>query len=93
MLLNDPFVIGQARLWARQLLAAGDRSSAERIRRIYLATFGRPPDAAEQSEALAFLDRQGASYGIKPAEAAGDERVWADLCHVMWNVKEFVFVN
>jgi hypothetical protein len=93
MLLNDPFVVEQAKLWARRLLAAGDRSSQERIRRVYLETFGRPPLPAEQAEALAFLERHGAAYGASPAAAATDARVWADLCHVMWNVKEFVFIN
>jgi hypothetical protein len=95
ILLNDPFVLGQARIWAQRVLASGERASTDRIRDLYLMSFGRPPEASEQAEALAFLERQAASYRSEPATAAAavDERVWADLCHVLWNVKEFVFIN
>ena len=50
--------------------------------------FGRPPTDAERSEALAFLDEQAAAYGTPD-----DPRAWADLCHVLINVKEFIFVD
>jgi mono/diheme cytochrome c family protein len=80
-LLNDPFVIDQARLWADRLLAPPGRSRDDRLRDLYLTAFGRPPSDAERAEALAFL--------------AGDDgpRGWAELCHVLFNVKEFIFVR
>ncbi|SIO66021.1 Planctomycete cytochrome C [Singulisphaera sp. GP187] len=89
-MLNDPFVIGQATLWSERLLAR-QRAGATRqeiLRQMYLTAFGRPPTERETVEGLAFLDAQAGSYGT-----ANDPRAWADLCHVLVNVKEFIYVN
>ncbi len=93
ILMNDPFVTGQAQLWARRVLAATIDSPEQRVKKIYLAAFSRPPTKSELAEALAFLDEQGASLGIPATERRTDEKVWADFCHVMLNVKEFIFVH
>jgi hypothetical protein len=54
---------------------------------MYVAAFGRPPLDLELNEALEFLQEQGKQYG-RP----DDVRAWADLAHVLMNVKEFIFV-
>jgi hypothetical protein len=87
-LLNNPFVVQQAQLWAKRVLAEPERTSKERVASLYVSAFGREPSEAELNEALAFLAEQGKEYG-KP----DDPRAWADLCHVLFNVKEFIFVN
>ena len=84
-LLNNPFVTQQARLWAeRAMKVAGDEP---RLRAMYESAFGRPPTALEVSEAQTFLAEQGKEYG------AVDVLAWADLAHVLFNVKEFIFVS
>jgi hypothetical protein len=93
ILMNDPFVIGQARIWARSVLSDPAASAEQRIRDMYQEIFCRPPDSRELADALAFLDRQGEAYALAPARRAGDEKLWADLGHVLMNVKEFVFLN
>ncbi|MCE9527564.1 MAG: PSD1 and planctomycete cytochrome C domain-containing protein [Planctomycetales bacterium] len=93
ILMNDPLVSEQAKLWARQILAGPAATPENRIRRMYLAAFSREPLASETESALAFLDSQGREYGIAQENARNDERVWADLAHVLYNVKEFVFVE
>jgi hypothetical protein len=87
-LLNDPFVVQQAKRWAERELAVPDRTPRERVADLYVAAFGRPPTGDEADDALAFLEQQGKEYG-----KADDPRAWADLCHVLFNVKEFIFVN
>jgi hypothetical protein len=87
--MNDPFVVQQARLWATRTLAQPPSDSAERITSLYQAAFARPPSAAELSDALLFVERQADRYG----SGAKDRRVWADLCHVLINVKEFIFID
>ena len=42
---------------------------------------------------IEFLNQQSETYGVATSERLKDEKVWTDLCHVMLNVKEFVFVN
>jgi hypothetical protein len=86
-LMNNPFVVQQAETWARRVLAEAG-SPTERVARMYVAAFGRPPTDGETADALAFLEEQGRQY-----RRADDPRAWADLCHVLMNVKEFIFVN
>jgi hypothetical protein len=87
-LLNNPFVIQQAQLWSKQVLREPNRTPVERITMMYVVAFGRPPTDGELKDAQDFLAEQGKEYG-----KADDPRAWADLCHVLFNVKEFIFVN
>ena len=83
ILMNDPFVVQEARRWAERLVAR-EQSAEARVREIYQTALGRPPEAGELADAVAYVaSRQG--------DAPVD--VWADLCHVMFNVKEFFFIN
>src|SRR5260370_14280722 len=76
-LMNDPFVVGQARLWAGRLPGEGGSTPRERLACLYETAFGRLPGEREMSEGLAFLEQQGRAYG-----GADDVRAWEDLCHV-----------
>ncbi len=87
ILLNDPFVIGQAKVWAEHALQDHTLLASERIVRLYLEAFGRPPTSQEIAVAQNFVANRS------EANAASDpQAVWADLCHVLLNVKEFIFV-
>jgi hypothetical protein len=97
-LMNDPLVIEQARLWARRALRgdAGDSevlAADELIAEIYETAFARGPTSDELAVARTFLESQGQEYGLTASQAVGDERVWADLCHVLMNTKEYIFIN
>lgn len=93
ILMNDPFVIEQARVWAQRVLPQKVTSVEERIKNMYEAALSRSPLAMELTEAKAFLQAQGEHYSAASPDALQDERVWTDLAHVLLNVKEFVFVN
>jgi hypothetical protein len=87
-LLNDPLVIKLASLWAEQISNRSASSDRERIERMFQTALGRPPDERERRDCLAFLHSQQAA---DPGAEA--HRAWADLCHVVINVKEFIFIN
>jgi hypothetical protein len=87
-MMNNPFVVQQAATWARRVLAERGLSARQRVARMYVMAFGRPPTAAEADEALAFLGEQSKQYA-----QAEDVRAWADLGHVLVNVKEFIFID
>jgi hypothetical protein len=94
ILLNDPFVVEQAGEWARRVLADASLGSMDaRISHLYEAIFSRPPSDQELADARAFLAEQAGQLGLPAEHAASDARVWADLCHVLFNVKEFVYVR
>ena len=89
IMMNDPFVVQQAKLWAKRILSHSNTMTPERVNTAYQTAFGRKPSAGEQQAAVVFLTTQAKAHG----EASPGEKAWADLCHVLFNVKEFTFVN
>ena len=84
-MMNDPLFDELAKRWAKRILESRDeegwRSNEEVINALYLEAFARAPLAEETQELLSFLgDRD-------------DEDAWADLCHVLFNVKEFIYLH
>ncbi len=59
ILMNDPFVLGQAKLWAARILKTPGGSAAARVETMYREAFARPPTPTETADALAFLESQG----------------------------------
>ncbi|MFO0818589.1 MAG: PSD1 and planctomycete cytochrome C domain-containing protein [Pirellulales bacterium] len=92
ILMNDPLVVEQAGLWAKRLLAVGEAAAEVRIGWLYEDALGRPPTTQETAAALEFMDAQGQELKLSSEAARRDPRVWADLAHVIWNVKEFVYI-
>ncbi|MCI0380046.1 MAG: PSD1 and planctomycete cytochrome C domain-containing protein [Gemmataceae bacterium] len=81
VMMNSPFIQQQAELWAKHVLAQPKLTPRERLEKMYVAAFARPPSHEEEAEALAFL------AGRTEAVA------WTELAHVLFNVKEFMFVK
>ena len=73
ILLNDPFVVDQARVWAQRVLAQKGLTPAERITGMYARAFTRPPSARELSAALDFLNQQGEALGLAPSARLTDD--------------------
>jgi cytochrome c553 len=87
-LMNNPFVLQQAEQWATRVLAEPGLSPRQRVERMYVSAFGRPPTEAELTNVLAFLAEQARVYG-----GENDPRAWRELCHVLVNVKELIYIN
>jgi hypothetical protein len=87
-LMNDPLVVGEAARWAERARDEAGTGVESRIRWLYETAFARPPTADELAAAIDFLQNQSLRHG----GSSDDPRVWADLCHVLINVKEFIFV-
>jgi hypothetical protein len=94
ILMNDPLIIQLADQWAQRELAfspppvaakpgpatpvAGPGSVDHHLTHLYLTAFSRPPTADEITRAKNFLDATSQN--------------WTDLCHVLINTKEFIFI-
>jgi len=92
VMMNDPFVAEQARLWAKATLADATLPPAARIEQMYRAAFARPPEPAETTAALEFLAAQAKTHGGDFGNDPRLEAAWADLAHALFNTKEFIFV-
>jgi len=88
VMMNNPFVIQQAELWAKRVLAMPDLSPEQRVTAMYESAFGRPPTKQELTAATQFVAEQVKEYG-KPDHP----KAWTDLAHVLVNAKEFIFVE
>ena len=88
IMLNNEFVHQQAAIWADALLKTGNANTGELVNRAYLQAFGREPEAWETGAAVEFVEQQQRA-------ARGDslKQPLADLCHTLFNVKEFIFIN
>jgi len=94
LLLNNEFVHRQASAWARRSLGEGRGLAVDlRIERLFREALGRTPSAAEREALRSFLDAQADAYRLDAAARATDPRPWADLCHVLFNTKEFLHVR
>ena len=91
-LMNDPFVLEQAAVWARATLADGSAAPEARIDGMYRRAFARPPSADELAATLEFLAAQARQHGVDFAAQPRHEAAWADLAHALFNAKEFIFV-
>jgi hypothetical protein len=92
-LLNDPLVIGQSRHWAKRALREPAQSIKQRLDGLYLAALGRSPTEEEARASLEFLTRRSPEQTRVPAPGPEPSlEAWADLCHVLINMKEFIFV-
>ena len=92
IMMNNPFIVEQGKLWAKRVMVM-ESTREGRIRQMYESAFARPPTASEAEAAAGFLQLQAEEHGIATESIDQDERPWADLCHVLMNVKEFLFVN
>jgi hypothetical protein len=88
ILMNDPFVHEQAEVWATGVLTRPG-TTEERIRRMYVAAFGRPPAADELAACRRFLREQAARYRT----TAADVKPWTDLAHTLFNAKDFIYLE
>lgn len=92
ILMNDPFVVGQAEVWAKKLVS--EKSDIpSRITQMYEQAFGRRPSDAELKNAQAFIELQAKELGVKPGDIQANVQIWKDLCHVIFNVKEFIYLK
>jgi len=87
IMLNNEFVHQQAAIWADALLEDRSANTGELVSRAYRQAFGREPEAWEAGAAEAFLEQQRGAAG------GSLKQPLTDLCHTLFNVKEFVFVN
>ncbi len=89
ILMNDPFVLQQAELWAKSLLSNTSDTTEDRVAHAFEMAFAHPPTAEQLARATDFLRTQAELSGCDE----DNPLVWKDLCHTLMNMKEFIYLK
>ena len=92
-LLNDPFIIQQADRWADQIMHTENLSTEERIDRAHRIALSRPATEKEIELARHMLNYFGEDASAKETSGSKSKKAWQNLCHLMFNRKEFIFIR
>ncbi|MFK7769346.1 MAG: DUF1553 domain-containing protein, partial [Mariniblastus sp.] len=92
IMLNSPFVIEQAKVWADKIVKE-DQTTEERIKSVYAQALGRDPSDAEIEKAKSFIALQAKTLDVPEASIGKNAAVWQDFCHIIFNLKEFIYIN
>ena len=86
-------MLDQAALWARRVMKTdGDTTTSQRLGRMFHEALGRPPTADELDRFVAGAHRFAQIHGISETGVLKSEAVWKDLAHLLFNVKEFIYL-
>ena len=91
-LLNDPFVLQQAELWADRLVQRLDKTIAERIEGMFQTALGRSPTEEEAARFEQAAMQLAEVHGISAADVLQSRPVWKDLAHAIFNLQEFIYI-
>ena len=88
IMMNDPFVIEQAKTWAAKLIKDHSEIDDRLMAAVRMST-GRSASAEEIEQLKAFVNTQKESYDGQVDQL----QLWSDVCHVLFNLKEFIYVK
>lgn len=92
-MLNDPFVIDQARFWAEQVVVSKHDSIEERVQGMFQRGVGRPPSEGEQERFVALIRSLADGGSADDAALIKDKSVWQDAAHAIFNMKELIYIR
>ena len=92
-LLNDPFVLDQARVWAEHLVAKKDDAVDARLTSMFLRAFARPPSGEELERWRALTVGLAAQHQVDRTTLLSSVPVWKDVAHTFFNTKEFLYLK
>ncbi len=90
-LMNDPFVKDCANHWAQRMLDS-ELSDEKKIYELYLSAFCRPPSDEEVQKSQEFLEQQYLLHLDHDDKGEARQAGWEDLCHSVFNMKEFIYI-
>ncbi len=91
-LLNNPFLLGQAKLFAQRVGEARGPDDSKRIAGAYEIALSHAPSERDMAENLAFLTERRMSHTARGSNDPGLDAL-VDLCNVILNLNEFVYLN
>ena len=92
-MLNDPFVIQQADFWADRLLEQEGGTLEERLERMFVRAFSRPPSSEEVARFGELTRSLGRLYRVPQEHILASKEIWKDVAHSLFNTKEFIYLR
>jgi hypothetical protein len=92
-LLNDPFVITMAQECAKRLLDGPAESIDARVEDLFRAALRRRPSTTERERFRELAAQLAGLYRVPNEELMNNLTVWKDLAHILFNSKEFVYIQ
>ena len=91
-LMNNEFVLEQAKFFAERVTAEAGTDVNAQIVRAFQIALNRKPSAKEQDWAASFLKTQTAGYAERK-NANPSAAALRDFCHAIMNLNEFLYVD
>ena len=91
-LLNDPFVLQQAEVWAQKLVMRDKDSVNSRIAAMFQAALNRVPTTEEQVRFEQTVRQFAELHQVPVEEILKSQSVWKEVSHVLFNVNEFIYI-
>lgn len=91
ILLNDPFVLGQAKFWADRVVSGPPTTPGETLRRMFFEALGRAPRAEELARWNLLVVELARERGVVPETIPASALIWTDVAHSLFNTKEFIY--
>ena len=93
ILLNDPFVIQEATVMAKNLLSTKQNQFSDRVNWVYQRSLARNASDDEIADAQQYLKQLKNTYVSKGVKGNLEILVWKDYIHSIFNLKEFIYLN
>ncbi len=91
-LLNDPFVMQQAEVWAEALIQQSNDSIESRLDAMLRQGLSRKPSSDERQRfahaIIQFADLEQVSHN----DVMTSRAIWKDAAHAIFNLQEFIFI-
>ena len=92
-LLNDPFVLDQAAVWAERLVTKKDDAVDSRLQTMFLDALGRPLSSDDLIRWRSLVTSLVAQHQVAVPDVLTSKTVWKDVAHTIFNTKEFLYLK
>jgi hypothetical protein len=92
-LLNNELVLDWSRSLAARVANDAGLTPEARVDRAWRFVYSRAATPSERADALRFLQEQAALLGTRMASSDAEKAALTDLCHMLVNSNEFLYLN
>jgi hypothetical protein len=93
-LLNDHFIMEQADYFADRVMQSAGEELERKVGLAFEIALARKPTMQEETSGLALMKRQVDRYAASGASAEeASQKALANLCRMLWNSNEFLYVQ